>query len=69
MAGRPEKISPIAAEIDDRLTTRGAFADMVRLSERTVDKMITRGQIPIVRFGRNILVDVEGGRAALAARK
>jgi hypothetical protein len=69
MAGRSERVSEISAGIMSQLSTRKAFADEARISERSLDRLISAGDIPIVRLDRAVLIDVEAGRAALAARK
>jgi excisionase family DNA binding protein len=48
--------SAIRSRIPERLLTAGDLAETLRVSTRTVRRMIAAGQIPIVRVGRSVRV-------------
>jgi hypothetical protein len=55
--------------VESRLTTRKCFAATAGLSERHLDRLIAAKIVPVHRIGTAVLIDTEGARAGLAARK
>ena len=42
--------------MDERLLTRNEVCDLLRCSMPTLDRMIKRGDLPVVRVGRRVLL-------------
>ena len=42
--------------MDERLLTRREVCERLRCSIPTLDRMITRGDLPVVRIGRRVLL-------------
>lgn len=57
------------SETIDQFLTRDDVAERLRLSVRTIDKLIRNEGLPAVRLGNRVLIDPSDLRAWLATKK
>jgi hypothetical protein len=62
------EVASVRARLMTDLTPLATFAAAIEVSTRTVERMEERGQIALVRFGRNRFVVLGSVRARMAAQ-